>query len=299
MKKVMIKLLPLLFMVTVALLIFQKSLHKPHTYQTFSETKSPVKKTVDSPKNIQQTKKIILNIPPPFHSIKGVMQQTSYLGTSDHPTINGGIINAPGVIVSRDLPESITAEKKTFKEPRVLLTSNSIEKMSTHNSEPFQDNWATSERVGRLLREAAQEGKLSHVLKKADEMGLPANLAIVPMVESNYQNNAISIKGAAGAWQLMPGTAKDYGVSQQGRFQFPVATDAALKLLNDLHQQFGNWVLALAAYNAGSQRIKLALAKNPGAQTIDELDLPLETKSYVKKIMGLNKTIIRMEDNRG
>jgi Transglycosylase SLT domain len=302
MKKVMIKLLPLLFMVIVALLIFQKSLHKPHTYQTLSETKSPVKKTVDSPQNIQKAaKKTILNVPGPFHSIKGVMQQTAYLGTADHPTINGGIINAPGVVVSRDLSESITTEKKSSNEPRVLLASSNVEKKSTNNSnsEFFQDNWATSERVGRLLRKAAQEGKLSYVLKKTDEMGLPANLAIVPMVESNYQNNAVSIKGAAGVWQLMPSTAKDYGLNKQDRFQFTVATDAALKLLNDLHQQFGNWVLAFAAYNAGSQRVKLALAKNPRSQTIEELDLPLETKAYVKKIMDLNKTMISMEANHG
>lgn len=265
------------------------------------QEQKPIVNTVKQKQFTQNTTtKLVLSVPAPYHPVKGVLQQTIYVGTADHPTINGGIINAPGLAVNRDLPEALSQEKKPIdnkvNQSRPLLVSNKVEKIDV-DSEPFQDNWATSARVRLLLSEATQEGKLTYVLQKTGEMGLPASLAVVPMVESNYQNSAVSVKGAAGAWQLMPSTAKDYGLNKQDRFQFSIATNAALKLLNDLHQQFGNWELAFAAYNAGSQRVKIALAKNPHAQTIDDLDLPLETKTYVKRIMSLNKTMISMEDN--
>jgi len=58
-----------------------------------------------------------------------------------------------------------------------------------------------------------------------------------------------------------------------------------------LHQQFGSWALAFAAYNAGSKRVELALRKNPKARSIKDLDLPKETKQYVSRIMSINKKL--------
>jgi membrane-bound lytic murein transglycosylase D len=148
--------------------------------------------------------------------------------------------------------------------------------------------YTTNEKVKRILINAAESGKLDYVLKKADQMGLPASTAIIPMVESQYQTDAVSPKGAAGAWQLMPSVAKDYGISNQDRFQFTASTDAALKLINSLHNQFNNWDLSFAAYNAGSKRIMDALHKNPSAQNVNDLDVPKETKEYVSRIKNIN-----------
>lgn len=228
-----------------------------------------------------------LRIPKTLHPIVGVITYTSYIGTPDHPTIDGGIINATGGMpVNQDKPIANISSQQIVKADSTESTGG-IQK-------PFKDNWATSEKVKGLLIEASRQGKLEYVLKKTDQMHLPASVAVVPMVESNYQTTSVSPKGAAGSWQLMPATAKAYGISAQERFQFTTETDAALKLLENLHQEFGNWELAFMAYNAGSQRVINALQKNPNAKTIDELDLPLETKVYVKRIMALNKSLMNL-----
>jgi membrane-bound lytic murein transglycosylase D len=94
----------------------------------------------------------------------------------------------------------------------------------------------------------------------------------------------------------MPGTANDYGLNSKDRFDFNSSTDVAIQLLNDLHQEFGNWALAFAAYNCGSQCVINALKKNPKATDIDELSLPTETKNYVHKIVQLNQLIAGLDN---
>lgn len=111
------------------------------------------------------------------------------------------------------------------------------------------------------------------------------------MVESRYQTDAVSPKGAKGAWQLMPETAKDYGLESKDRTNFIASTDTALHLLSDLHQQFGNWTLAFSAYNAGGQRIQMLLQQHPHAQCIHKLELPLETRRYIQRLKALYQTM--------
>jgi len=74
------------------------------------------------------------------------------------------------------------------------------------------------------------------------------------------------------------------------------STKAALRFLNDLHRRFDNWELAYAAYNAGGQRVMNAIKKNPKALTIQELDLPAETKEYVVRLKKINALIMRFSD---
>lgn len=138
----------------------------------------------------------------------------------------------------------------------------------------------------------AQE-KVVYVLGKCHEMGLPAILAAVPMVESQYKSTAVSTKGAAGEWQFMPALAKEYGLTSDERCNFKLETAAALANLKKLHDRFGNWSLAFAAYNAGPHSVAKALAKNPNTQDVNNLALPDETKKYVVKIMNYNKLIQR------
>lgn len=217
--------------------------------------------------------------------IQGLPQHTDFIGTEDNPTMDGGIINAAdGLAVNsfavkpvlQHLNTEITAEKQT---------------PAAANIKSFQDNWATSNKVKTLLKEAAKDGKLDYVLKKTDEKGLPASVATIPMIESAYQETAKSSKGAAGVWQLMPLTAMDYGVNKNERYNLKPSTDAALDLLNDLHKQFGSWELAFAAYNAGAKSVSKALQQNPRAKSVQELNLPKETKDYVSHVMALNKTL--------
>ncbi len=222
---------------------------------------------------------------PPMIVAKGVLQRTIYVGTVDHPTLDGGIINAAdGLPVTHAVPPMI-ATAATVK-PMIKAPSS-----STASTPLTDDQWATSPRVKRLLAEAASGGKLAAVLQKTEAMGLPASVATVPMIESNYQTQAVSPKGAAGAWQLMPSIAYHYGLTNAQRFELTPSTDTALTLLQQLHAQLGNWALTFAAYNAGEARVAQALAKNPQATTIDALDLPSETKAYVHQLMWLNQTL--------
>lgn len=197
---------------------------------------------------------------------------THHIGTPDEPTIDGKPINS------------------TVPAPEI----NIVESPLKESKAAFEDSWATSDKVKKILDSAASDGKLGYVMKKTKAMGLPASVAVVPIVESAYQTQAVSPKGAAGAWQLMPATAKAYGLNKEQRFEFTTSTDAALRLLRDLHQQFGNWELAFASYNAGSQRVSKALEKNPSAKTIDDLSLPMETKTYVKRMIQINATLESM-----
>lgn len=114
------------------------------------------------------------------------------------------------------------------------------------------------------------------------------------MVESNYRTQAISTKGAAGAWQLMPLVAHEYGLSHQDRFTFNVSTDVALQLLCDLYHRFHNWELAFAAYHAGSGRVARALHNHPQAIRLADLHLPEETVHYVRRLHRLNHALQQM-----
>jgi hypothetical protein len=243
--------------------------------------------------------------------VSNIPIHTDKIGTSDEPTIDGGIVNAAdGIQVNYFLNTSIkkVKEAKKVKAEDIKNQSNlSIENTHIKNTNEkdslklgvkevktdskLQDNWATSGRVKRLLKEAASDGKLSYVLNKIDQKGLPASVATVPMIESSYNEFVTSNKGAAGAWQLMPKTAKDYGVSTADRYKLAPSTEAALTLLNDLHKRFGSWSLAFAAYNAGEKRVQDAIKKSPNAKTVQDLDLPKETKDYVSRIMAVNKAM--------
>lgn len=238
--------------------------------------KEPVQPAKVVPTSETQTntiKKAVIQIPQHLHPLRGVVTYTRQIGTSDHPTIDGGIINT-----TENIPASPVESQHSATEKTVSL--------------PFQDNWATNATVKQMLQAASHGGKLAYVLEKSETMQLPASVAIVPMVESHYNPKAISQKGAAGAWQLMPATAKDYGLSSNERFEFETETDAALTLLKDLYHEFSNWELTFAAYNAGSQRVKDAIKKNPRAMTVDALDLPSETKIYVKRLIALNQKLM-------
>ena len=227
--------------------------------------------------------------------VSGLLQHTDFVGTPEQPTIDGGIVNAADglVVTSLAIDDRRDDRKNTATLPikRIEKIENREQKLQPEISGAFQDQWATSKRVKQLLQTAAQEGKLDYVLRKIDEKGLPASLATVPMIESNYQAFSTSNKGAAGLWQLMPSIAKDYGISSLDRYHFQLSTTIALDLLNRLHQQFGSWALAFAAYNAGSKRVELSLHKNPKARSIKDLDLPKETKQYVSRIMSINKKL--------
>ena len=135
------------------------------------------------------------------------------------------------------------------------------------------------------------------------ERNLPQDLALLPYAESGYNPNAVSRAGAVGMWQFMRGTARKYGLRVDWwvdeRRDPALSTQAAATYLSELHEMFGDWHLALAAYNAGEGKISRALEQtnaNDFFELVDNNDrlagrtkLKAETRNYVPKFIAISK----------
>ena len=157
----------------------------------------------------------------------------------------------------------------------------------------------------RHIEQILQRGEpyLFYILSRVEERGMPTELALLPVIESAFDPFASSPAGAAGIWQFMPATAKYVGLRQDwwvdDRRDIVAATDAALDYLSKLQQRFdGDWLLALAAYNAGSARVNKAIRLNRSqGKPVDfwHLPLPEETRGYVPKLIALRAIISNPE----
>ena len=120
-------------------------------------------------------------------------------------------------------------------------------------------------------------------------------LALLPAIESGYQPNVLSPRNAAGIWQIIPATAADVGITHtiwfDGRADIQQSTIAAIDYLSYLNAEFhGDWLLTLAAYNAGLGRVRTAVKRNARAGMPTDfwsLKLPAETRDYVPKFLAL------------
>ncbi len=147
--------------------------------------------------------------------------------------------------------------------------------------------------VKRLRENAAPF--LYFITQEVEKRGLPFEIALLPMVESNFNPLAISKTGASGLWQIMPATGRILGLKQDywydGRVDVQSSTHAALSHLQYLHRTFkGDWLHAIAAYNCGERRVQKAIEKNRRANKPTDfwhLDLPRETKNYVPKLLAV------------
>ncbi|MDD2769825.1 MAG: transglycosylase SLT domain-containing protein [Methylococcus sp.] len=156
-------------------------------------------------------------------------------------------------------------------------------------------------RVRGLAKRA--EPFLHYLVGEAERRELPVDLVLVPMVESGYNPAAQSPKAAAGLWQLIPATGQRFGVEiaedYDGRYDIHAATGAALSYFKHLRGRFGgDWLLALAAYNAGEGAVDSAIASNRAAGLSTDfwsLPLPAETRAYVPKVLALSRIIAEPE----
>lgn len=155
-----------------------------------------------------------------------------------------------------------------------------------------------------LLRSASRAAPyLYYILQQVKKRHLPAELVLLPIIESGYNPFSLSNVGAAGIWQLMPDTASGLGVKRDswydGRRDVIASTRAALNYLAYLQSFFeGNWLLAIAAYNTGEGNVLSAIKKNirDGRSTVFwSLPLAQQTKDYVPSLLAL-ATIISHPD---
>ena len=161
-----------------------------------------------------------------------------------------------------------------------------------------QRNWYV-QRQDYLDRMSARASRyLFHTVTEAEKRGLPTELALLPIIESAYDPFAYSRAQAAGMWQLIPGTGKILGLRQSwwydGRRDVVESTRAAYDFLISLHEKFGDWDLALAAYNAGPGTVQRAIERNQAAGLPTDfwsLHLPAETMSYVPRFIAVAQLI--------
>ena len=144
---------------------------------------------------------------------------------------------------------------------------------------------------------------LFHIVEELERRNMPTELALLPFIESAFNPEAVSSAKAAGMWQFMPATGKYFDLKQNvfrdERRDVVESTRAALDYLQKLHGMFGDWHLALAAYNWGEGSVGRALAKNKAAGlglSYSELRMPNETRYYVPKLQAV-KNIIAQPQN--
>ena len=123
------------------------------------------------------------------------------------------------------------------------------------------------------------------------ENNVPVQMKYLSVIESDLKPSQVSCAGALGPWQLMSSVAKSYGLRTGGksddRKDFTKSTQAAAKMLSSLYNDLGDWLLVIAAYNAGEGRVKQAMkqANSDNFWTIQKY-LPLETRNHVKKFIA-------------
>lgn len=143
---------------------------------------------------------------------------------------------------------------------------------------------------------------LFHIVEELEARHMPTELALLPFVESAYNPQALSTAKAAGMWQFIPSTGKTYNLKQNmfsdERRDVLASTNAALDYLSNLHDMFGDWYLALAAYNWGEGNVQRAIERNQ-AQGLPtdymSLRMPTETREYVPKLQAIKNLIAHPE----
>jgi len=214
-------------------------------------------------------------------------------------------------------------ELGSMRSPRVLTGARPVAglKLSAFTGDPSQDLWA---RLGQgftlldingsnLRIEQQRDWFISNPLflggasgrasryihfiaQRLDERKLPPELALLPIIESAYNPMANSNREAVGLWQFIPSTGRDFDLHQtgwyDGRRDILASSNAAMDYLTRLHDRFGgDWLLALAAYNAGEGTVGRAIASNQKrGLPIDfwHLTLPRETQAYVPRFLALS-----------
>ena len=152
------------------------------------------------------------------------------------------------------------------------------------------------EYMSRMTERASKY--MFHIVEELERRNMPTELALLPFIESAFNPQAVSSAKAAGMWQFMPATGKSFELKQNAfrddRRDVLASTRAALDYLQKLHKMFGDWHLALAAYNWGEGSVGRAIAKNKKANLGTgylDLTMPAETRMYVPKLQAVKNLV--------
>lgn len=162
-----------------------------------------------------------------------------------------------------------------FETPK-HMPSSKIKKFSKRNIEKQLKN-------GHLY--------LYYIINRLKAKKMPLELVVIPIIESNFNPNAVSPRGARGIWQFMKGTSKNFGLLNDQNYSMTTdvitSTDAALRYFDYLYKMFGDWSLAIAAYNVGEGTILKAIKANKSKNLPTDLwhlNIPKSGKDYVESL---------------
>ena len=162
------------------------------------------------------------------------------------------------------------------------------------------EQWYASkpEYVARMTERGGRY--LFHIVEELNKRGLPTELALLPFIESGFNPQALSSAKASGMWQFVPATGRDFSLRQNmfrdDRRDVLASTRAALNYLQTLHTMFGDWQLALAAYNWGQGSVQRAIKRNLAAGLPTDyasLSMPDETRNYYPKLQAVKNIVLR------
>jgi len=161
-----------------------------------------------------------------------------------------------------------------------------------------REQWYAS-RPDYMQRMAERSSKyIFHIVEELERRNMPTELALLPYIESAFNPQAVSSARAAGMWQFMPATGTDFDLKQNifrdDRRDVLASTRAALDYLQKLYNMFGDWHLALAAYNWGEGSVGRAIARNQKAGLptgYTDLRMPDETRYYVPKLQAVKNIV--------
>jgi len=208
------------------------------------------------------------------------------------PTLLAAAQPVTGILVSAyTVPETSDLWEQLRREFQLPEQDNKLIRI--------QRNWYIKHPayIQRVTERAERYGW--HIQQQLKQRNMPAEIALLPIVESAYDPFAYSHGRAAGLWQFVPGTGKRFGLKQDwwydGRRDILDSTAAALDYLQYLNKRFkGDWLLALAAYNSGEGTVSKAQRQNrKKGKPVGfwDLDLPKETRDYVPKLIALKQLV--------
>ena len=207
-------------------------------------------------------------------------------------------------------PDSASAAAETGDVPDEVASQDLWERIREGFAMPDLDNGLVRNReqyyaarpdyVQRMTERASRY--LFHIVEEVQQRGLPTELALLPFIESAFNPQALSSARASGMWQFIPSTGRHYDLKQNlfrdERRDVLASTRAALDYLTRLHGMFGDWHLALAAYNWGEGSVQRAIARNRQAgrpTDYESLRMPTETRYYVPKLQAIKNIVARPE----
>ncbi|MCB5184442.1 LysM peptidoglycan-binding domain-containing protein [Methylobacillus gramineus] len=239
--------------------------------------------------------KLVLLASPVF-ATPAVLADTNVAG--DEIVILG---DYPSDAVAHYLPDSIAIGNRPANDPELVAFDLWHRIKDGYGMQELQSPYTStheawySSRPDYMKRMVDRSQRyLYHIVEEVQKRGMPTEIALLPMIESAFNPQALSRSSASGIWQFIPSTGKNFGLKQDwwtdNRRDVRAATNAALNYLQKLYVMFGTWDLALAAYNAGEGTVGRAIERNRarGLPTdYQSLELSDETRNYVPKLQAV------------